>query len=172
MASRKVVSAVTMIVLLGLLVAGAWYGWQTMCAPLPGRDEPEKTAAAEPECEEGVARGDILRPADVTVSVYNAGSRSGLADQTLTELTTRGFGRGEVGNAPTEMEVVRFVRVLAPIRRDPAARFVALQFGRNTVVQKVEDNLGPGVDVIVGDDFAGLTDAPKRFKARRASPGC
>lgn len=169
--TRSAVSAVTMIVLLALLVTGAWVGWQALSAPLPGGQDEQETAA-EPTCEEGFARGDVVTRSDVTVSVYNAGSRSGLADQTLSELTSRGFVRGEVGNAPAEMEGVQFVRVLAPAKRDPAARLVALQFGKSTLVQQVEDDLGPGVEVVVGDEFVGLVDARKQIKARRDSASC
>lgn len=169
--SRKIVSAVTMVVLVALLVAGAWFGWQQMSAPLPGRDEPEEPAARQ-QCEGDIERGDIVTREDVTVSVYNAGSRSGLADQTLTELTARGFVRGEAGNAPAELESVRFVRVLAPVRRDPTAQLVARQFGRNTVIQRVNSDLGPGVEVIVGDDFAGLVDGPEQVRARRSVSRC
>lgn len=170
--NRKAVSAVTMVVLIGLLVAGAWYGWQSMSAPLPGRDDEAEETPTAPTCPGAVAKGDIVSADDITVSVYNAGSRSGLADQTLTEMAGRGFNRGEVGNAPSEFEGVRFVRVLAQAKRDPVARLVALQFGRDTLVQPVGDDLGPGVEVIVGDDFAGLVDARQRLRARRASPGC
>lgn len=171
MTSRKVVSAVTMVVLLGLLVAGAWFGWQSMSAPLPGgEDEPAKRA--RPKCEGDFAKGDLVQPSDVTVSVFNAGSRSGLADQTLSELTARGFNRGDVGNAPTELETVQFVRVLSSSAEDPTARLVALQFGANTVVQATQEDLGPGVEVIVGDRFVGLVDAPSEIRAGRAGSSC
>lgn len=169
MTGRRAVSAVTMVVLLGLLVAGAWFGWQSISAPLPGDDEPAKRA--KPQCDEGFAKGDVVTTGDVTVSVYNAGSRSGLADQTLSELAARGFQRGDVGNAPTELEIVQFVRVLTESEGDPTAQLVARQFGGSTVVQ-VGDSLGPGVEVIVGDRFAGLVDAPSQIKARRAGSGC
>lgn len=171
MGTRKAISAVTILVLIGLLVAGAYYGWQSISAPLPGDDEPESTER-RPRCEDGFARGDVVQTKDVTVSVYNAGSRSGLADQTRSELTARGFIPGDVGNAPAELEEVRFVRVLAPSAKDPTARLVALQFGRNTYIEPVEQDLGPGVEVIVGDDFVGLVEARAKIKARRSGSGC
>ena len=170
--NRKAVAAVTMVVLVGLLVAGAWYGWRQMSAPIPGDDEPQRRADRKQRCEGGVARGDLVRPADVTVSVYNAGSRSGLADQTLSELAARGFIRGDVGNAPAKLEIVQFVRVLAPAKDDPTARLVALQFGPNTMIQQARGDLGPGVEVVVGDDFSGLVKGPTQIKAARASSGC
>lgn len=171
MTTRKAVSAATMVVLIALLVAGAWFGWQTMSAPLPG-EEDEPARVAQPKCEEDFERGDIIRRPDVTVSVYNAGSRSGLADQTLSELSARGFVRGEAGNAPTRLEEVQFVRVLARADGDPAAELVALQFGDDTFIQQVRRDLGPGVEVIVGDNFAGLVNAPNQVKARRSSANC
>jgi hypothetical protein len=170
MANRRAISAVTLVVLAILLVGGAFAGWRILTKPLPGDDEPRR--ASGPKCDDGVARGDVVTPADVTVSVYNAGSRSGLADQTQSELEARDFIAGDVGNAPEELESVQFVRVLAPTRTDPAARLVALQFGANTVVEAVKDDLGPGVEVIVGDNFQGLVDAPDKLKARSASSGC
>ena len=170
MANRQAISAVTLVVLVGLLVVGAFIGWRTLSAPLPGDDEPE--TASGPKCDEGVSRGDVVRPQDITVSVYNAGSRSGLADQTRSELVARKFIPGDVGNAPEDMEDVQYVRVLAPSKTDPTARLVALQFGENTLVEAVEQDLGPGVEVIVGDGFLGLVEAPDRIRARSEGSGC
>jgi hypothetical protein len=171
MANRRAVSAVTLVVLFCLLVAGAVVGWRTLSAPVPGGDEPT-TTASDPACNDPVARGDVVRPADITVSVYNAGSRSGLAGQTLSELQARGFIAGDVGNAPVEMEDVEFVRVLAPTKTDPAARLVALQFGAQTIIEPITDDLGPGVELIVGDRFVGLVEAPQKIRAEAPGSGC
>lgn len=172
MTSRRIVSGVTLVVLVCVLVAGAWIGWKTLSAPLPGGDDGEQQTVSGPKCDGGVRRGDVVRPADVTVSVYNAGSRSGLAGQTQSELGARGFIPGEVGNAPEDMLDVQYVRVLAKSKDDPAARLVALQFGANTLIEAVEDDLGPGIEVIVGDGFLGLVEAPKKIKAEAAGSGC
>ena len=172
MAKRQAVSAVTLVVLIGLLVVGAVVGWRALSAPVPGGDDDSATTAAEPTCKDGVTQGDVVRPRDITVSVYNAGSRSGLAGQTLSELQARGFIPGDVGNAPVELETVEFVRVLAPTETDPVARLVALQFGEQTLVQPVTDDLGPGVEIIVGDRFVGLVDAPRRIRADAPASGC
>lgn len=170
MATRKAISAVTITVLIGLLVAGAYVGWRSLSAPLPGDAEPDRVERAR--CDKGVARGDVVRPGDVTVSVYNAGSRSGLADQTRSELAARGFIAGDIGNAPEDIGDVRFVRVLAPRKDSPTAKLVALQFGKNTYVQPVKEDLGPGIEVIVGDDFVGLVDARSKVRARNSGSGC
>jgi hypothetical protein len=171
MTNRRIVSAVTLVVLMGVLVVGVVVGWRTLSAPLPSRDD-EAQSVSGPKCDSGVHRGDVLRPRDVTVSVYNAGSRSGLAGQTQSELEARGFISGEVGNAPTGMQDVQYVRVLATSKSDPAAKLVALQFGANTLIEPVKNDLGPGVEVVVGDGFLGLVKAPTQIKAQVAGSGC
>jgi hypothetical protein len=170
MASRQALSAVTLAALVGLLVVGAFVGWRTLTAPVP--EGADTTQAAGPGCDDGVARGDVIRPPDVTVSVYNAGTRAGLAGQTMSQLEARGFIPADVGNAPEDLQDVDFVRVLAPSKEDPAARLVALQFGQNTLVEPVEENLGPGVEVVVGDRFVGLVKAPLKLRARVSGSGC
>jgi hypothetical protein len=169
---RSVISAITLVVLVGLLVVGVYVGWQKLNEPLPGGEDEDQAQVSGPRCDDGVKRGDVVRPRDITVSVYNAGTRTGLAGQTMSELEARGFIAGDVGNAPADLADVRFVRVLAATRSDPAARLVALQFGPNTLVEAVKEDLGPGVEVIVSDGFLGLVDAPDRIKARAAGSGC
>jgi hypothetical protein len=167
-ANRRTLTAVTLTVLVALLVAGAFIGWRALLAPL---DESEGTPTADSGCADGVARGDTVRTRDVTVSVYNAGTRAGLAGQTQDELVARGFIPGDLGNAPDDLSSVRVVRVLAETRRDPAARLVALQFGRGTRVQASPD-LGSGVEVVVGDKFKGLDKAPRKIRADAPGSGC
>jgi hypothetical protein len=168
-ARRSVLSAVTLTVLVGLLVLGAVTGYRALVAPLP--DANGNGRASHP-CRHQVAKGDIVRTKDVTVSVYNAGTRTGLAGQTLDELAARGFIKGRVGNAPDRFAGVRFVRVLAPERNDPVAKLVALQFGRQTLVQPVKKNQGRGVEVVVGDAFVGLAKAPSKLRATTSGSGC
>ncbi|MEV7568149.1 LytR C-terminal domain-containing protein [Streptomyces tanashiensis] len=62
-------------------------GKQTDCKPTP---KPTTAPAAA-----------LPKPAQITVNVYNATPRSGLAKTTADELKKRGFKIGKVGNAPT-----------------------------------------------------------------------
>ena len=171
MSRRTAISAVTLTVLVALLVVGAVVGWRALVSPSESSDQPT-AATRRSGCDARVTRGDLVTPRKVRVSVYNAGSRSGLAGETLSSLADRGFRRGRVGNAPSAYSTVRFVRVLAPTAKDPAARLVALQFGRSTFVDRVKRNLGPGVEVVVGDGFLGLTRAPGRLRATAPGSGC
>jgi hypothetical protein len=167
---RTGLAGITFLVLFAILAFGAVAGWRALSSPVPGSDA--TSSSNEPSCRAGLDAGDVVRTGDVTVSVFNAGTRSGLADQTLGELTARGFIAGEVGNAPGDVGDVRFVRVLAPSKNDPAAQLVARQFGARTLVQPNKEDLGPGVDIIVGDRFPGLVKAPRRLKAQTAGSGC
>ncbi len=168
MPSRRATSAITLLVLIALLVAGAIVGAMALFSPLPDDDE---DTDAQP-CNPGLAEGDTVRTRDVTVSVFNAGTRSGLAGAIQQRLVNRGFVPGDVGNAPGTLAGVTVVRVLAPSRNDPAARLVARQFGPRTRIQASAEDLGPGVDVVVGNGFRGLTKAPRRIVAERAGSGC
>ncbi len=159
MTARRITTAVTLLVLLGVLVAGAVYGFRAATAPLP------ETARPSPTCS-GVERNvkTELKRSEVQVSVFNASGRSGLASSTLDKVENAGFLAGNAGNAPAGAKVVRAV-VWTSKPDDPAARLVALAFGKNTRVEVTEEDLGPGIDVLLGRKFRGLDPkAPRKIK--------
>ena len=164
---RRTLSAVTLLVLLGVLGIFLLVGWRTVTAPGPWDDQGPSAA----DCVQGLSKGDLVRTSDVTVSVYNAGTRSGLAGRTQEELLARGFLPGDLGNAPDDIGKVALVAVLASNQQDPAAMLVARQFGQDTKVRKY-DELGSGVEVVVGDRFEGLVPAPRRMRAQASGSGC
>jgi len=167
---RQITTGVTLAVLCAVLVAGAVLGWQQLFAELPD-DEP---AAAEPSptcATESLERGRLLRSSQVRVSVYNAGTRSGLAQRTLEQLAARGFEAGEAGNAPDAAQVRR-VQVWSNRQNDARARLVALQFGKRTKVQVTDVDLGPGVDVVVGNRYDGLRQASRSVEVTEPESVC
>jgi hypothetical protein len=168
---RRALTATTLTVLVALLVVAALYGWQALSSPEDGTTTAQGSKHAR-KCAHGLEKGDVVRSNEVRVSVFNAGTRSGLAGQTQNRLVGRGFIRGDVGNAPAGFGTVLKVRVLARKVDDPAARLVARQFGLRTVIQATKQDLGPGVDVIVGNDYAGLVEAPQQLKATASGSGC
>ena len=169
---RRALTAITLVVLVVLLVVAGLVGWRAISGPVDETPEADATGKPDASCDPGLKKGDLVRTREVTVSVYNAGSRAGLAAQTQDELKARKFIPGEIANAPAGYSGVRFVRVLAPSVDDPAARLVALQFGRHTLIQATDTDLGPGVDVIVGNEFVGLVKAPEQVKATASGSGC
>src|SRR3546814_20381319 len=119
-------SGVLSVVTLLMLVLG--FVWATEPFPDDGLGGGEAAL-----CDSrAIAKGAKVRPTDVTVSVYNASRRSGLASGTMADLMERGFGKGKSGNMP-ESKVPR-VEVRATAKSDPAERMVASQSGRGTPI--------------------------------------
>jgi len=166
---RHLTTGITLLVLVGILVLGVVLGTQYLLRPLPGSSP---TATATPTCStKTVKKGQRIAARQVQVSVFNAGSRAGLADETMNDLTGRGFTRGQVGNSPASAKVSR-VQVWTNRRNDAAARLVARQFGASTKVRFLSRDLGPGVDVLVGDSFHKLTTAPRAIVVKRSQSVC
>jgi hypothetical protein len=167
MSGRKLTTAVTLAVLLVVLAAMAIVGFQQAMAPLPSLPSAEETCSAE---EKEVQR--FIRRNQVQVSVFNAGTRQGLAGTTLERLEEAGFRAGNSGNAPRSAKVRR-AAVWTTEKDDRSARLVALAFGKRTRIVVTEQDLGPGVDVLVGNRFKGLKrDAPRRIRLAQSLEKC
>lgn len=158
MTHRHLLTGVTLLVLCGVLGLGFLLGYQSLFSPLP-----KSVASSQPSssCTSAPIRNSRLRASAVQVSVFNAGDRSGLAGDTLVRLTKRGFRPGDVGNAPTGTKVRR-VQVWATTAKDPAAVLVARQFGKKTAIRVTTQNLGPGVDLIIGNKLHRLAKKAPR----------
>jgi hypothetical protein len=171
MGRREITTTITMLVLCGVLVLGAVWGWRSLFADLPA-EEASAPRPSGPSCTtEEVDAGQRLRSSQVRVSVFNGGNRSGLADETMSRLANRGFKRGAVGNAPSDVNVRR-VEVWSTQENDAEARLVARQFGKRLKVTVSDQDLGPGVDVIVGNAFRGFVKGPRSVKVRAPEEVC
>lgn len=164
-------TGVTLAGLLVVLLVGVWLGWSALTAPLPDRSEP----AAEGPCEDvPVDKGTAVRPSMVTVSVFNAGNRSGLANKTVSQFEDKGFGPGETSNIEKGGGVIR-AQVWTTTKRDPAAVLVHRYLGtqRSRLVVKPKDQLqGVGVMVVVGDQMDQLVNGPKKVTAQIGTTIC
>jgi len=150
-------TSLTLMTLVALLVAGSVVGWRLLTSNAPG------LGSDDPACEDQAAPEDTkLRATDVRVNVYNAGSISGLASSTMRSLSRRGFVEGVVDNAPGRTKADN-VLLLDPQPKSAPVRLVAAQFEGDVVTRRVREDLGEGVDVIVGDRFRGLNDAARTF---------
>jgi hypothetical protein len=158
---------VTLGVLLVVLAAMGLIGFQQLTAPLPGAPSAKETCSgAEKQVQQFIRRNQVQ------VSVFNAGSREGLAGTTLEKVEEAGFRAGNSGNAPGGAKVRRAV-VWTTDASDRSARLVALAFGPRVKVRVTEQDLGPGVDVLVGNRFRGLNPkAPKRIRLPQAVESC
>jgi hypothetical protein len=155
---RKLTTAITLAVLLLVLIGMAAYGYNQLTAPLPERPSAEeKCTGAEKEVQ------GFLKRKQVQVSVFNAGNREGFAGSTLEKIVDAGFRAGNAGNAPKSAQIRRAV-VWTTEEGDPAAKLVATSLGRRTKIEVTKTDLGPGVDVIVGNRFKGIRNGPKRIR--------
>jgi hypothetical protein len=159
MSGRRLTTAVTLVVLVLVLAGMGVLGYKTLTSPLPGGSTAKKKCAGA----EKQVRG-YLKRSEVQVSVFNAGTRAGLAGTTLEKVEAAGFRAGNAGNAPKSVEVRRAL-VWTTKPHDRAALLVARAFGRHTRVEVTRTDLGPGIDVLVGNRFTGLSPkGPQRIR--------
>ena len=163
------------MVLVGILVAGAYFGWRGLTTDITATAEPTEPRTTKtkpsPRCtpREG-SPAKVLTSREVRVSVFNAGGITGLADETLNALHARGFRLGTADNAPTGSGVTA-VQVWDARPDSPQARLVAEQFEGTVKRVRAKTDLGPGIDVVVGDNFPGLAaTAPRTIKVKAATP--
>ncbi|MEP9362619.1 LytR C-terminal domain-containing protein [Nocardioides sp. CN2-186] len=161
--TRGARTAVTIAVLCVLLAVAAVWGWHATTKPLPGKVD-------SPICvDTSVAAGDKVFPEQVTVSVYNAGDREGLAGRTMQLLTDAGFAEGKSGNAPDGK--VSDVAIWTQEPDNPAVLLVASRLGPDVdIVDK--PGQGAGVTVVVGDDFTDLVKGRRAITAAADSQIC
>ena len=134
---------------LAVLVMALW-GVNAFTAPIDKDD----ATASDGSCDTPTA-GHRVKRSDITVSVYNAGKRQGRAGATLDLLEEAGFKPGAIGNAPKGTRIrVAVVHTTKEVHTD--ATLVARAVGKNVQVVVVDEDLGPGVDVIIGDRFKKL----------------
>jgi hypothetical protein len=163
---------ITLVVLFVVLMGAAYYGWQTVISPGTEDHDPPATSS-KPKCEnvEEFHKGQLIRSKDVLVNVYNAGRISGLASDTLSELSDRGFNPGVSDNAPAAVTASN-VTILTSSRQSPLVQLVAQQF-QGVVKYAKGRGLDPGVDIIVGDDFQGLNVSAKTsLRVKRSISTC
>lgn len=158
----RVTTALTLTVLVGVLAGMGYFGLRAATAPLPSLSEGSADVETCPPEALEVQRFVLRR--QVQVSVFNAGTRSGQANRGLARLERAGFIGGNLGNAPDGVRVPRAL-VWTTEEDDTAAALVARVLGEGTEVEVVPEDLGPGVDVLLGNDFEDIdTDAPRRLE--------
>jgi hypothetical protein len=156
-------TALTLSVLAVLALAGVAWGWSSMTDPFPHRAAPKDCYATH------LQPGDRVSPAHVTVSVYNASDRVGLAGRTMSALEDQGFGPGKVGNAKNA-EVV-FAQIWTDDRKNPAVKLVASRLGpRAHIIDHAPK--GTGVTVLVGPKFTELVQGKPSVKVTEATTIC
>lgn len=147
-----------------LLVLAALWGWGAVTEPFPGKSDPPKCVATP------VAAGDKVFPGQVTVSVFNASERNGLAGRTMGLFTDAGFGEGDTGNAARDAEV-GVAAIWTETPTSPDVLLVASRLGPDVEIVRREGR-GVGVMVLVGDDFGDLVKGQRAVVAEEDARIC
>jgi hypothetical protein len=146
-------TAITLAALAVLMLAGVTWGWGQVSKPFPGKVD------AAICVDTAYAAGDQLFVQDVTVNVFNASSREGLAARTLQELEDAGFSPGTTANAPKGTSISAPAEIWVDDISNPAAKLLRHRLGRVPIVEHPENTLA-GVTVVVGDQYTELADGP------------
>lgn len=171
---------VTMLILLGVLLGAAFYGWKTIISPATGGTPqtaitPSTHTTRPAKCTVRVLfhKGEKIKAKKVRVNVYNAGNITGLASDTLNALASNKFRPGIADNAPSGVTASNVSIITDPkIGATPPDKLVAKQFKGKVIFYPGAD-LGPGVDVIVGNSFVGVNpNAKHHMKVRKSLKEC
>ncbi|WP_030061388.1 MULTISPECIES: LytR C-terminal domain-containing protein [Streptomyces] len=174
--SRKVIAALAGLLALALVALGGVQLYDIFtgrnrnasaqaCATPSGKPLAAPTGGATPGAPAAsgaaAAQGDphaIPQPATVTVNVYNATAKAGLAGRTAEELKKRGFTIGKVGNAPAELD--KKVPGTAQVIAGPAGAGAGTLLGSQIAGAAVtaDARTDASVDFVIGDSYNALLD--------------
>ncbi|MFD5507902.1 LytR C-terminal domain-containing protein [Streptomyces sp. NPDC059761] len=100
----------------------------------------------------------LPQPGEITVNVYNATPRAGLAKAVGDELKKRGFTVGKVGNAPADFDKkVPGTGILLGSPKTDKAAFSVLGTQLEGDTQQTDAREGADIDLILGDAFKELS---------------
>lgn len=157
-------SAITLAVLAVVFLAGVTWAWSNVTEPFPEKADPA------PCTDTLIPEGEDVAPPQVMVTVLNAGGANGLAGSTMNKLVAFGFGEGDLGNGPTNAGPIA-AQVWASDPGDPAAILLASYLGPD--VEIVDQPSGyPGVTIVVGKRFKGVTEGRPTVTAQTDSYVC
>jgi hypothetical protein len=127
-----------------------------------GEQEVEQAQA----CASASAAPPSLDPSTVSLRVFNATDRGGLAQEVAAALQERGFVVEEIANDPTERQVTGVGELRHGPRGNEAATFVRLFLPQ--AGDFPDTRATATVDVVIGPDYAGLAP-PEDVKAALAA---
>lgn len=157
--ARRRRALITLGVVALMLFFAFWYAYSYY------RSDPEPKAAATPSC---TTTTGAPKPASITVNVYNATDRNGLAAKTAAEVKKRGFKVKTVANDPLKKQIAGAAEVrYGKAGKASATLVLALVKG----AKAVPDNRTDGsVDLVLGEKFTALVAPPKASNAASTTP--
>jgi hypothetical protein len=139
----------TLAVAAVVFVVGSVVGFRLLTS---GTGDPVQAAT----CTSSVVKaGSELNSNVVKVNVFNASTRSGLANRVLINLQANGFLGGQIGNSASATKPRR-VAILTDDPDDPRVKLVAAQFRDKVEFAPADVTVEDGIIVVIGDDYRGL----------------
>lgn len=146
---RRMRTAVTLLVLIGLVVWAAWYAWQVVTEPAATADENEP-ATSTAACAVAVPT-DAPPPEEITVNIYNGTSRNGLASQVAREMREQGYVILDVANDPLNRSITGVAEIRAANSDDVTVQWIMSQFPGAVFV--ADERTDEAIDVVLGEQF-------------------
>jgi len=156
---RTLRTPLTLLVLLGILIYGAYWGWTNVVAP-PPPPQPKP-------CVTQKVAGGKLKTSQVTVHILNGGKVRGLAGTVAQEMRAKGFKTSQVDN--TE-EAVTTTVIVGASKNNPEVKLV-LSFFKKAKVRE-DKRSDRSVTVLVGDKYAGFNTKAKTSITVKAKTVC
>ncbi len=154
---RRPLPPLIFLLVLALAALGVW--WNVL------REHDAEIEAQAKACATAAAAAPSLDPATLTVRVFNATDKAGLAQQVASQLQQTGFTVSEIANDPTEREVTGVGEIRYGARGKDAAAFLAVFLpGAGDYLDTRAD---AKVDLVIGPDFASLA-TPEQVAAALA----
>jgi LytR cell envelope-related transcriptional attenuator len=145
---RVIRTPVTLMILFGMLLYGAWWGYDNIIRPIP-------PLPPTPCVDQSVPNGQ-LKASQVVVKVYNGGDRKGLAADVGRSLRNEGF---RVILTTNTVEKIQKTVIVGAAENNPEVLFVKSFFNESVV--RSDKRADHTVDVLVGNKYGGFNTNAK-----------
>jgi LytR cell envelope-related transcriptional attenuator len=139
---------VTLLILFGVLLYGAWWGYSNIIKPVP--------PLPPVPCVDQIVEKGRLKSSQVVVRVYNGGDRKGLAADVGRSLRGKGF---RVTTTTNTVEKIKKTTVVGASVNNPEVKFVKTFFKEAQV--RSDNRVDHTVDVLVGNKYGGFNKDAK-----------
>jgi hypothetical protein len=140
---RAIRTPLVLLIFLGILVYGAWWGWTNIVKPV--KSKPAHS------CVPTKVTDKKLKTSQVTVQVKNGGDKRGLAGQVTKQLQGVQFNTRQPAN--TDKKIKKTV-IVGHSAKDPEVKLVKRFFKKAKA--RGDHRSGRRVDVLVGNGYKGF----------------
>lgn len=149
---RRIRTAITLVILTGLVVWAGWYAWNVVTEPAATDDDSEPVVQA-PVCAVSVPT-EAPPPEEISINVYNGTSRNGLASQVARDMREQGYVILDVANDPLSRSITGVAEVRAADAENLAVQLIMSQFpGARFIPDERDDEV---IDVVLGEQFQAI----------------